>query len=381
MTTGASEQGIAPPLVEHPIADTKQVPAYPSMQTDQQPPSNPFTGGFLTLEALFNLKEPREWLVEGLISRGERGMLFGDPSTGKTLLALELSIALAAGVPTWCGGSFNVGTPRNVIYCTAEGLDGLRKRLYALAEYYRKSGFILPRENLRIVRTEPQLFDTSVSHSFLNFITACKGAGLDAVDLVIVDTLNLAILGADENSNTDASRIIQNIGRLRDELGCAVLLIHHTGKNGLYRGASAYRGNLDFLLEIKSAGQGKGILHCYKLKDAEPFADQVYRLIPCDTPLGTTVHVQWEGVLHREGGQSIFDQVRAFLNDNAGEWFTAENISSSLGIDPKCVWRVMRRVESAIALYEYKLEKPGKRGKGNPAFYRAKVLGTTEETH
>jgi hypothetical protein len=83
-------------------------------------------------------------------------------------------------------------------------------------------------------------------------VTASGGAG----GLLIIDTLNRASVGADENNGRDMGEIIDAAKMLQTRLGGAVLLIHHSGKDqtkGL-RGHSSLNAALDAALEVRREG-------------------------------------------------------------------------------------------------------------------------------
>jgi RecA-family ATPase len=49
--------------------------------------------------------------------------------------------------------------------------------------------------------------------------------------VVIIDTLNRAAPGMDENSSQDMGRILAGMKRLQEVTGGLVLVVHHTGKD------------------------------------------------------------------------------------------------------------------------------------------------------
>ncbi|RMG89285.1 MAG: hypothetical protein D6706_21620, partial [Chloroflexi bacterium] len=60
-----------------------------------------------------------EWLVYGAIAERDAGMIFGDAASGKTYLAIDLAVSLAAGLD-WMN-RWPVERPRRVLYFIAEG--------------------------------------------------------------------------------------------------------------------------------------------------------------------------------------------------------------------------------------------------------------------
>jgi hypothetical protein len=97
-------------------------------------------------------------------------------------------------------------------------------------------------------------------------VRAAGGAG----GLIIIDTLNRAAPGADENSSVDMGNLIAASKRLQDMTGGLVLLVHHTGKDtskGL-RGHSSLYAALDGAIEV-SRTEGRREWGVAKSKDDE----------------------------------------------------------------------------------------------------------------
>lgn len=92
------------------------------------------------------------------------------------------------------------------------------------------------------------------------------------MSLVVIDTLARATAGADENSVKDMGRAVAASDAIREQSGASVLLVHHTGKDGLnYRGSSAIEGAADAMLHMAKTDSGALELRCAKQKDAEAF--------------------------------------------------------------------------------------------------------------
>jgi hypothetical protein len=99
-----------------------------------------------------------------------------------------------------------------------------------------------------------------------------------ASGVVVIDTLNQATPGADENSSIDMGIAISRLQHLQELLGGLVLIIHHTGKNttqGL-RGHSSLKAALDANIEI--IGGDKKAIVLEKVKDGEDGQSHPFRL-------------------------------------------------------------------------------------------------------
>ena len=80
----------------------------------------------LTIEDLKSLPKP-EWRVEGLLPESGLVELYGPPGVGKSFLALDWALSIAAGTP-WQERKVREG---DVIFVCAEGSSGLLKRVIA----------------------------------------------------------------------------------------------------------------------------------------------------------------------------------------------------------------------------------------------------------
>ena len=90
--------------------------------------------GFPTRAAIELEERPREqqWLVDTLWGEQAVGIVGGEPKCGKSLLALDLAVAVAAGVP--CLRHFATARPGPVLLFAAEDAGHLvRKRLQGIA--------------------------------------------------------------------------------------------------------------------------------------------------------------------------------------------------------------------------------------------------------
>ena len=244
-----------------------------------------------TLEELLNMP-PKKWLVEHLFGAKDLGMLFGPPGCGKTFVIIDLIICMCSGIP-WAG-QFNIPIPLTVWYCAGEGISGLQSRFAAAAD----NRGIETLKNLSFFDAVPQFFDLKSGDGIDKFIqdfqTCQREGGAPAPDVVIVDTLNCATVGADENSAKDMGIVLHQAKKMAESLGCAVLFIHHTTKDGsAERGSGSMRGAMGIMMGIK-VGTDTGIsagLECSKLKDEEKWKMTNFCLRKSDSR--PSAYVEW----------------------------------------------------------------------------------------
>lgn len=82
-------------------------------------------------------------------------------------------------------------------------------------------------------------------------MAAARAAGYTG-GVLVIDTLNRAAPGADENDAAAMGAIIAGLKALQTELGGLVLAVHHTGKDATkgLRGHSSLHAALDAALEV-----------------------------------------------------------------------------------------------------------------------------------
>ena len=279
---------------------------------------------------------PKEWLIESIFGAGDLGMIFGQPGSGKTFIIIDLIFAACLGKQF--AMRFDVARPLNVAYCAGEGLAGLPDRFKAAATHYGVSA--LP--ELSIFRQVPQLYNegSSTAASVEQFVITWKATG-KALDLLIVDTLHSATGGADENSAQHMGVVLKSCKLAIKELGCAVLLVHHSNKAGTgERGSSAMRGAMDFMLSVDPTGEqpsGKGRLSCSKVKDGEAWDSQGFSLVAVNGCESARV---WWDEPATSGQGSKRDEYKAkaikLLKSSSGDRFTETEIAKQVAGANKC---------------------------------------------
>jgi len=186
--------------------------------------------GLLSVEQLAGLPQP-DPLVEDVIYSNSLVCIYGKPGSGKTFVALDWALSVATST-RWQGLAV---TAARVLWVAAEGAEGLHKRIWAwMVEHQTPK---IPPEQLVVYPAPINLFDPKQAAG-LAALVADEGYGL-----VVIDTLARSSLGAEENSAKDMGLVVEAAESIRRASRAAVLLVHHTARNGENpRGSSAIDG-------------------------------------------------------------------------------------------------------------------------------------------
>lgn len=267
---------------------------------------------------------PIEWIVKGEIPERGVTVLFGASGAGKSFLALDYALTIAQSSP--------------VVYMAGEGEYGYRQRVAAWCKHHTKA-----EGQLYMCIGAVQLLEPGDLDAFLAQIKSIKPI------IVVIDTMARSMVGSDENSTRDMGLFIQALGTVRQTLNCAVLVIHHTNKEGVFeRGSSALRGASDAMIRV-SAEDDLIRIECSKTKDAQPFPTRYAQIIPVpvqinDAVVDSAVIVPAEKVIQSPDDPLTNAQtdVLRILND---EPFGRKEIAELTNIPYNSLQRVLSRLK------------------------------------
>jgi hypothetical protein len=181
--------------------------------------------------------EDQRWLVEHLWSEEAVGIVGGEPKCGKTFLALDLAVSVAAGIR--CLRRFPVARAgRVVLYAAEDPLDIVRRRLEGICA---AADLKLAELDLQVI-TEPTLrLDLEpVRRSLDDTIAKLQPR------LLILDPF-VRLHRIDENASGEVAPLLAYLRELQRRYAVAVLVVHHAKKGaGRVRGGQALRGSSEF---------------------------------------------------------------------------------------------------------------------------------------
>lgn len=219
-----------------------------------------------------------DWLIRGMVELEALGMLFGPPASGKSFLALDWALCVAADIP-WQGREVEQGVS---VYIAGEGGAGYRRRVRAwLSERGDEAGE--PDKVPFYLSTQPfSLTDKAVVLRLADEVR--RLAAGRPVKHITIDTLARNFGGGNEDSAQDMGRFIENIDlHLRVAFGATVVIVHHTGYNSTERarGSNSGLAAVDAQYRVTQS-QGMVTLACTKMKDGEKPPEQHFELVTVD---------------------------------------------------------------------------------------------------
>lgn len=227
----------------------------PTLAPETSSPSSHASNRFNLLDRnAIMAQPPLRWRIKYLLPETGIAAMYGPSGSGKSYLAIDAALSIALG-NSWFGKRVEACP---VTYVILEGEAGLRNRVQAW-EVHNKTN--IP-SNFKAIT---QSFELANSQQVEDL-----GSILPTGGVLIIDTLNRAAPGLDENSSQDMGRMLAGMKRLQEITGGLVLIVHHTGKDaskGL-RGHSSLFAAVDGAIEVERNAQGR-TWSAAKVKDGE----------------------------------------------------------------------------------------------------------------
>jgi hypothetical protein len=179
----------------------------------------------------------QRWLVNGLWSDEAVGIVGGEPKCCKSFLALDLAVAVAAGVP--CLRRFAVPrSGRVLLYAAEDALAVVRRRLEGIAA---AAGVELADLDIQVITAPTLRLDLEADRRSL----ALTVAKLQP-QLLILDPF-VRLHRIDENASGEVAPLLAYLRELQRRHHLAVLVVHHAKKGaGRARAGQALRGSSEF---------------------------------------------------------------------------------------------------------------------------------------
>ncbi len=221
-------------------------------------------------DTLNSADEHIDYILTGL-EEGEVGSLVSAGGTGKSMLAITKGIQMALGKSSYLTQK---SIERRVCYLSLEDkIKGVRNRLRKITRHLKLTmeEKVKVTKNFRVVNKKLIVgtkLDNLTPDPILDLFV-----GKQTPDLLIVDTAR-RLNHLNENDSSEMSAFISLLEEIGEELGCVVLLLHHTSKSstgakarGEDVGSEAARGSG----AIVDNGRGTWYLSKLSRKEADEF--------------------------------------------------------------------------------------------------------------
>lgn len=197
---------------------------------------------------------PRHYVVKDLIYERSTFLVYGASQAGKSFLAIDLLLSVAAGIP-WMGHNTEPGL---AVYVASEGRDGVHARVagWKAAHPGKEEATVF-----RPQQADFNLLDAGHVDELIAEISSHHANGNIRPKLVIIDTLSSAIPGADENNQAPMSTVMMNLRRIAEHTGAAVGVVHHVSKASPRepRGNNVLFSGVDTSLLVSGSSGGRRI--------------------------------------------------------------------------------------------------------------------------
>ena len=214
------------------------------------------------------LSDGPRYLIKKLMPMGGFTVVYGPPKCGKTFWLFDVLMHIALG---WDYRDRRT-QQGSVVYCLFEGQSHFPARVEAfrekfLTEQQDEIPFYLMPTKLELVKDHQRLID------------AIKAYGRGSTPAVVtLDTLNRSFTGS-ESSDEAMTAYIGACDAIREALGCAVIVVHHSGlAEGRARGHTALLGAADAQISVKRDAIDNVVATVEYMKDGPDGAEIVSRL-------------------------------------------------------------------------------------------------------
>lgn len=193
-----------------------------------------------------------EWIVEPILPARRLVAVYSPPKVGKSLLMLELAVAMARGT--------------EVLGTTPE------RQYRVLYVDFENDPKVDTRDRLKAMGQTPGDLDNLIVLSFPTMAALDTAAGAEellaaaevyACEVIVIDTVSRAIKG-EENENDTWLNFYRHTGLAVKQAGLALIRLDHTGKDEAkgQRGGSAKSGDVDAVWRLSKVTETTFRLDC-----------------------------------------------------------------------------------------------------------------------
>jgi 5S rRNA maturation endonuclease (ribonuclease M5) len=200
---------------------------------ESAPSWSPVLANPLTVQPVDDLLEedlPDNWQVVGFCSEEECGFIAGGSKGGKSIMAQNLAMSMAAGHRFL--NTFDIVRPLKVLYLNLEiSKKNFQRRFQRMKD---NCEFTYPRENLIHITEKGLRLDDNKTFEHLKAQVAHHRP-----DVIILDCLYMAV-EMDYKKLDGTIRFLKNLSDLIRDYKCSVILVHHYRKQSQDRKSPNY---------------------------------------------------------------------------------------------------------------------------------------------
>lgn len=274
---------------------------------------------------------PLSWFVDGWIRANALNVVYGPAKAGKSFWTMSLALEAAIG-RQWAGHIFD--KPKKVCYFAAEDPESHAERIRG----WLQANNIEAPASLRLQTKQIKLNNPLWAKGIRLYLEK-QGP----FDLVVIDTLNAATPGMEENSAKEMSQINYDLEKIVKTLPpkSALILNHHAGKSegSGPRGSSSLDGAHRSLINIKTDKATNTIkVTQEKVRDGAAMEPLNYRIrtqtLPPDADgrcreIGVMEAVDYQTAI-TEVGTEVYEALKATFGFD--DTFTAADIGQASGL-------------------------------------------------
>jgi hypothetical protein len=293
--------------------------------------------------------KPHGWLIDGIWSSDAHGMLAGAHKAYKSLIAMDLLVSVATG--TRFLNHFPVPETGHVIYIQEENKPIMVKDRLEKLIYSRKLGGFAQLNGSSLVLQRPEEIPITVRNNTGFDLTSDRDLE-DLVEhvqktkakLVVLDPLYLMTPGIDENSAHQMTPVLANLLKIKQELDCGILLVHHykkqdrdnpfVGEDDRISGTGAFGRWYESLLLVERGSEPQEIVIFPKHRMAPPGSK-----ITVDFDMGDIgdLHYEPHVTVHRDEAIDFYKGLKAYIREHPGA--TVKELATEFGMRTETMGR------------------------------------------
>jgi hypothetical protein len=246
----------------------------PEAEAGAEQPGNPWLDQLRTLAHAYQLREPLRHIVAGVITEASMSMFFGNPGEFKSLIAADMGVCVAGGVP-WLPYPDNSGGLA-VSQCPVLWVDcdNGKRRSDSRFDALGKARNLPPDTPFHYLSMPRPALNMTQLDSVFRLVDVVQHT---AAGLVVIDNLGL-ITGDTEENSAGMAAVMGELRRLAETTGAAVVIVHHqtkaSDKNQLnmLRGHSSIAASLDLAIHVgrdMTEDRGSVVLLPVKMRDSD----------------------------------------------------------------------------------------------------------------